>query len=146
VSGKQKISGKRLVNGPRFREIDDQNRGDHFHLTAADECYFLREYTSGRDYKFGETNNLVSNLEKKPSRLKARPYKKAAITQCARELSAALNVRWLRAGTLVPIPPSKARRHPDYDDRIPQVCRAIRTDPPVDIEQTESLQAAHETL
>lgn len=141
-----------MANGGRFRRIDDQNRSDHFYLIPADKCYFLREYTSGKDYTFGETNNLISNLKKKPSRLKARPYKKAAIAQCAREMSVGgLRVEWLRSGTLVPVPPSKARAHPDYDDRITQICRAIRTDPTVNIDvreivaQTESLKAAHET-
>jgi hypothetical protein len=142
-----------LANGTRFRRIDDQNRGDHFNLTAADECYFLREYTSGKSYTFGETNNLISNLKKKPSQSGTRGYryKTAAIEQCAREISVArLRREWLRIGTLVPMPPSKARGHPDYDDRIAQICRAIRTDPPTSIDvrelvvQTKSLDAAHE--
>jgi hypothetical protein len=150
---RQKTSGRRLASGTRFRRIDDQNRGDHFNLTAADECYFLREYTSGKNYKFGETNNLISNLKKKPSQSGTRGYryKTSAIEQCAREISAGgLSLEWLRIGTLVPVPPSKARGHPDYDDRIAQICRAIRTDPPISIDvrelvvQTKSLDAAHE--
>jgi hypothetical protein len=51
----------------RFREIDDQNRSHHYNLTADDKCYFLHEYTSGKNYTFSETNRLISNLKKKPS-------------------------------------------------------------------------------
>jgi hypothetical protein len=51
----------------RFREIDDQNRGHHYNLTADDKCYFLHEYTSGKNYNFSDTNRLISNLKKNPS-------------------------------------------------------------------------------
>jgi hypothetical protein len=59
-------------------------------LLAAHESYFLREYTSRKIYKFGETNNLISNLKKKPSQSGPRGYrcKTSAIEQCAREISA----------------------------------------------------------
>ena len=61
----------------------------------------------------------------------------------------ALNPKWLADATLVPIPSSKARGHPEYDDRITKICRAIPSDNPVDIReivtQTESLEADHET-
>jgi hypothetical protein len=153
VCERQKTPGRLLANGTRFRRIDDQNRGDHFNLTAADECYFLREYPLGKNYKFGETNNLISNLKKKPSHSGTRGYcyETSAIEQCAREISAGgLRLEWLRIGTLVPVPPSKAHGHPDYADRIAQICRAIRTDPPISIDvrelvvQTKSLDAAHE--
>jgi hypothetical protein len=98
-------------------------------LLAADESYFLREYTSGKIYKFGETSNLISNLKKKPSQSGTRGCrcKTSAIEQCAREISAAgRRLEWLRIGTLVPVSP-KARGHPDHDDSIARLCRAIRT-------------------
>lgn len=56
----------RLAEAPRFRRIDSTNLGDHANLTAADECYFLFEYTSGKKYDYSVTNNLISNLKKKP--------------------------------------------------------------------------------
>jgi hypothetical protein len=68
------IFGKLLASTPRFLKIDDQNRGDHSHLTAADECYFLYEYTSRRNYSFSSTNQLISNLKKKPSQASANEF------------------------------------------------------------------------
>ena len=47
----------------RFLEIDDQSRGHHNSLTGDDACYFLYEYTSGKNFSFSETNRLISNLE-----------------------------------------------------------------------------------
>jgi hypothetical protein len=69
------IFGKLLASTPRFLKIDDQNRGDHSHLTAADECYFLYEYTSRRNYSFSSTNQLISNLKKRPSQASANEYR-----------------------------------------------------------------------
>ncbi len=45
------------------------------------------------------------------------------------------------------MPPSKARDHPDYDDRIAQICRAIQVSFPLDVRelviQRGSMEAAH---
>jgi hypothetical protein len=140
-----------LADEPRFRKIDEQNRGDHTNLSAGDGCYFLYEYTSGRNYAFSSTNNLISNLKKKPSQA-ASPgyhYKRQAIDKCARELRGLINPDWLKFATLVPVPPSKARGHPDYDDRMLKICQAIQAVPRLDVRelvvQQQSLEAAHET-
>jgi predicted amidophosphoribosyltransferase len=143
------LEGSRLT--ARFLKIDDHNRGDHHHLTADDECYFLYEYTSGQNYQFSATNSLISNLKKKPS-LAATPqykYKQQAIRICGIAFGEAINPPWLARATLVPVPPSKARSDPEYDDRILQICRSIPTHGfAADIRelviQTKSLPAAHE--
>jgi predicted amidophosphoribosyltransferase len=143
------IFGKLLVSTPRFLKIDDQNRGDHSHLTAADECYFLYEYTSRRNYSFSSTNQLISNLKKKPSQASANEYryKLDAMQACTRDLKGAINAAWLNVATLVPVPPSKARGHPDYDDRMTVICRniALGIDVREIVIQRNSLQAAHES-
>lgn len=61
----------------------------------------------------------------------------------------AINAQWLTSATLVPVPPSKARADPEYDDRMLQICRSIPTQGfTADIRevviQTKSLPAAHE--
>lgn len=133
----------------RLSLIDDSNRGDHFHLTPADTCYYLFEYTSHRDYSFSQTNSLISNLKKKPSQSSNAGYhhKGRAITSCAQMLAATLNPNWLNSATLVPTPGSKARDHPDYDDRIERICRLMRNPEP-DVRnlvyQTQSTAASHE--
>jgi predicted amidophosphoribosyltransferase len=130
-------------------QIDASNIDDHPRLTADDVCYFWREYTSHRDYTFSATNQLISNLKKKPSRPEAQlKYKRRDIARCAGFFAGAINQEWLAQATLVPVPCSKARNHPDYDDRMTQVCRAIPAN--LDIRelviQTTSTNAAHEGL
>ncbi len=138
-----------MVDGIRLSLIDDSNRGDHFHLTADDTCYYLYEYTSHRDYSFSATNNLISNLKKKPSQAGQAHYhyKGRAIASCARALAGALNPNWLANATLVPVPGSKAAGHPDHDDRIVRICRLMRQPAP-DVRnlviQGQSTNASHE--
>ncbi len=134
-----------------FSEIDETNIGDHARLLASDRIYFIFEYTSGRDYSFSATNGLISNLKKRPS-LKGTAqykYKRLAMQECASHLSGAINHDWLKNATLVPVPPSKATDHPDYDDRMTKICAGIPADFDVDVrqlvKQTESTEAAHES-
>jgi predicted amidophosphoribosyltransferase len=131
----------------RLSLIDDTNRGAHSRLTEADPCYHLFEYTSGHNFEFSRTNQLIYNLKKKPSHAD-RPdykYKAVAIAQCAEAFRAALNPSWLETATLVPVPCSKARDHPDYDDRMERICRQIAPNLDVRcmIEQVQSTNASH---
>lgn len=138
-----------MVDEIRLSLIDESNRDDHSRLTAGDNCYFLFEYTSHRGYSFSSTNQLIANLKKKPSTAgqQGYRYKGRAILACARHLGAALNPAWLAEATLVPVPGSKAQGHPDCDDRIERICRAMRQPPP-DVRalviQTGSTTASHE--
>ena len=137
------------MSGPRFRLIDASNRADHPRLEQDDKCLFLFEYTSRRNYSFSETNGLINNLKKKPSRFRGTSswkYKTSAIQSCSLHMRQALSPVWLATATLVPVPSSKALDHPDYDDRVEQICRNIG--PAVDVRalvrQTISMDAAHE--
>jgi predicted amidophosphoribosyltransferase len=142
-----KIFGTPLADGPRLRKIDEQSRPDHARLSADDECCFLYEYTSGKNYSFSSTNSLISNLKKKPGAT-GYQHKLQAVGQCARAF-AAINPQWLDGATLIPVPPSKAKGDPGYDDRMSQVCRRIRGTPALDVRelvvQRSSLPAAHES-
>jgi hypothetical protein len=143
-------SGVYLADEQKLTRVDESCIGDHTKLNAGDECYFWREYTSGRDYRFGPGNDLISNLKKKPSKSSSGElrHKSRVIKECSAFFSRAINPDWLNEATLVPIPPSKARNHPDFDDRVTRICRGIRPHPPLDVRelvvQTESLAAAHE--
>jgi|694.fasta_scaffold42168_4 predicted amidophosphoribosyltransferase len=131
----------------RLSEIDDSNRADHGRLSSDDKCLYLYEYTSGRDYSFSTTNNLINNLKKKPTASQAQlRYKSGAITLCADALREALNPKWLDIATIVPVPGSKAADHPDFDDRMSRVAKLIRPDLDVRnlVVQTASTAAAHE--
>jgi len=131
----------------RLSEIDDSNRGDHMRLVDGDNCLFLFEYTSGRDYTFSATNDLINNLKKKPTASQAQlGYKNGAIIRCATTLRDALNPAWLDTATIIPVPGSKAADHPDYDNRMERVAKLIR--PGLDVRnlviQDQSTTAAHE--
>lgn len=135
-----------------FTAIDDLLRPLHAHLADRDQCYFLREYTSGRGYAHSETNRLIHNLKKPPDR-RGRPewrYKELAIQQVAREFRENLDLARLRRVTLVPMPPSKARGDPLYDDRMLRVLRAMDVEGQLDIREllylTQSIDAAHMTI
>jgi hypothetical protein len=140
--------GPRLPEPIRLRQIDDSNRNDHTRLYADDVCYFLYEYTSGRNYSFSATNSLISNLKKKPSISSQNEiyYKNRDVTQCARSFVGSLNPEWLKQVTLVPVPGSKAIGHLDYDNRIDRMCRSMGHS--VDVRnlvvQIDSTVAAHE--
>ena len=105
-----------------LRAIDNLNRGDHFYLTPEDQCMFLREYTTGGGWQHSDSNQLILNLKKSPSLRLTAPkqhyWKERAIDQAAGELRQALNLPSLSGITFVPIPPSKSKTDPEYDDRL----------------------------
>lgn len=133
----------------RLTKIDDLARPDHFYLTPADDCYFLGEYTARKGFAFSATNQLILNF-KKPVSVRNTPqwkYKERAISEAATAFKAALNAEWLNTATLVPIPPSKAKADPLYDDRLLRMLQAICPQPAPDIRelivQQANMAAAH---
>jgi len=133
----------------RLTQVDELIRPDHGHLTADDTCYFLGEYTARSGYSFSATNSLIINF-KKPVDRRGKPewqYKGNAIRQSAEAFRCAINAAWFDTATLIPIPPSKAKTDPLYDDRLTQMLEAIRPQPPLDIRelivQESSTDPAH---
>lgn len=135
----------------RLREIDDLTRGSHPYLLSTDVVLYWREYTPGKGYKFSDVNQFISNLKKSPTRPSNELYwKDQDIGRAAGYFSRALSHDWLRIATLVPIPSSKHRDHPEYDDRMTRICRRIKTAVPSDridvrelVRVTESIEPAH---
>ena len=134
----------------RLTKIDDLTRWDYYHLRESDERYYLGEYTSHENYKYSRTNQLIHNFKKSMDR---RPrgewrYKELAIREVARALRRVIPGDLVDQLTFVPIPPSKARDHPLYDDRMTRMLCLIRPRPSLDVReliiQTESTAAAHE--
>lgn len=122
---------------------------DHWHLDESDECFFFGEYTAREDYQFSPTNQLIFNLKKSVER-RDRPewwYKEQAIDTVAKAFRQAIKPEALDRITFVPIPPSKAKTDPLYDDRMTQVLLSIRPNPPLDVRelivQRKSTQAVH---
>ena len=104
----------------RLTKIDELSRPDHSWLTEADACYFLGEYTARKGFAHSPTNGLINNIKKTMNKA-GRPewrYKGVAISQAAAALRGAIGDDSLQRMTLVPIPPSKTKTDPLYDDRI----------------------------
>ncbi len=138
-----------MTNLPvRFTQIDETNCEDHPHFQVGDKWLYLWEKTSGRDYSFSETNNLISNLKKPVNSSSGQlHYKGQAIEQCALAMREAINDKWLEIGTLVPVPPSKAQTDPLYDNRMARVCNLVWpgvADVRNLVVQNTSMQASHE--
>jgi predicted amidophosphoribosyltransferase len=135
----------------RLTKIDDLTRPDHTFLDADDSCFFLGEYTARAGYAASATNDLINNL-KKPMSYRARPevwkYKGRAISTCAQELRNILGRNGIEGLTFVPVPPSRAKSDPDYDDRLIQILQQMEQGFDADIRelvlQRETMPASHE--
>ena len=133
----------------RLTKIDDLARRDHYYLTDVDACFYIGEYTARKGYAYSETNQLIINF-KKPVKRRGRPewhYKEQAIRDAASAFRNALSPKEIENFTFVPIPPSKTKEDPLYDDRVLRMLGAIRSDVEMDIReliiQTENTDAVH---
>lgn len=131
-------------------EVDELIRIDHSYLDADDKCYFLGEYIARSGYAAGATNDLIHNLKKPMDRRGTAEWKwkERAIKRAASDLKAAVNKKWLDSVVIVPMPPSKTRDDPAYDDRVAQVARQFVAGSGGDVRellyQTSSIGAFHE--
>ncbi len=131
----------------RVLEVDALALPDHFYLDGDDTCYYAGEYTAGEGHAYSGTNQLILNLKKSVDR-RGRPewqYKERAITQAAQIFRAALKED--ARLTLVPIPPSKVRMDPAYDDRMLRLLQQVAANRPYEVRelvvQVASTPAAH---
>lgn len=136
----------------KLRRIDESTVDEHFSLTSTDRCYYVWEYTAGKDYSFSPTNNLIKNLKILPSEIEQSPgrarYKREAIDHAAATLRKLISKGFVeQRATFVPVPGSKVRGDADYDDRIGQVLKRAFSDRDADIRNmlalTESTPADH---
>lgn len=133
----------------RFTKIDDLVRRDYRHITEADHCYFVGEYTARKGYAYSDTNQLILNFKKSIDRA-GQPewrHKEKAIQVVANRFRNAIPPNQIEKFTFVPIPPSMAKGHPHYDNRMVRMLETIRPEPRLDIRelifQTESTVPAH---
>lgn len=109
----------------RLKTIDPIMLPDHIYLTKDDVCYYFGEYTSGVGYAHSDFNRLILNLKKSPAKQNTPEwgYKLGAIETIAEWLYQLIqpHIELVKATTFVPMPPSKTKSHPDYDDRISSV-------------------------
>ena len=112
------------------------------HLKAEDRCFYAREYQAGKNWKAGETNQLISNF-KKPRSLKTIEsqgqtvqvvspewsYREKAVQQFQKEwfcfFEDYIQQTSDREIAITSIPSSKAKTHPEYDNRFEDLFEAI---------------------
>ncbi len=111
----------------RLRVVSDLERSDHYYLNDNDTCAYFGTYTSRAGFAHSYTNQLISNLKKSPSvRNTAQwQYKQRAISQVGAAVAGNLNADSWHKTVFVPIPPSKRRDSPDYDDRMLRIAQAM---------------------
>lgn len=137
-----------MAAAPKLTQFDPKLPGPH-DLLPGDVVYYLHEYTMGQNYAYSDTNQLIANLKKKPTRPQNELYWKGnAIAKCGAMLSAAVSADWVKEGTFVPVPCSKMKADPDYDDRMTRVGRLIHPNQNPDVReiviQKTPLLASHE--
>lgn len=134
---------------PQIRKISELERGDHWYLGANDECFFFGEYTARGGYNHSSTNQIITNIKKKPS-LKATGqwrHKLHDMKRIASAIAGSINPQSFGQVTLVPVPPSKLPSHPEYDARMFQIAKWVS--PNADVRELICLvkerDAAHES-
>ncbi|PIG07843.1 hypothetical protein [Comamonas sp. 26] len=116
----------------RLTKITDIQIGDHSFLNESHQCFYWGEYTPYKGATYSSTNQLIMNLKKKMER-RGKPdwhYKAEAIENVARQFSRLWNwgdVNSKFSLVVVPMPSSKAKADPEYDDRMMQVLCRIGT-------------------
>jgi hypothetical protein len=134
----------------RLTKIDELTRGDHAFLKDGDECLFFGDYSARKGFSHSATNQLILNF-KMPVQHRSTPrwiHKTKAIQSAAAAFSQNLNSA-LSQLILVPVPPSKLKTDPEYDNRIMDMLSAMKepTGKVIDarelIRQTQPMVAAH---
>lgn len=112
----------------RIQMIDLITIDDHYHISADDECYYLVNYVSNHGFSYSTENELIFNFKKKIER-KGQPdwkYKLIAIETFARMLCEIdFSTLFGQKYFLIPVPPSKCKTDPLYDDRVVQVLQRV---------------------
>jgi DNA protecting protein DprA len=119
--------------------------------------FFIKKEGVEKNYASSDTNQLITNFKIAPTveNKKRIYYKNQAILQIAEELSSILikptqSSDFLKNTVFVPIPPSKSKSDPAYDDRNVSVLKSIKNNyPDLRIEewiiQKTSVEADHTT-
>lgn len=106
----------------KLQLIDESVLPDHYHLRNEDQCYFWGTYVSRQSYNYSPMNQIISNLKKGMNKKGQRDwqYKFQAIKECA-YLMSTLSFNPSLKITFIPMPPSKKKDDPLYDDRLVQI-------------------------
>lgn len=126
-----------------IQKIDTQNLSRTSELSCDDECYFLGDYVSG-NYQHDMTS-FILDFKSKPDHFRYG-NKNRAMQQLAKFLASSNIDNY----TVVPVPPSKSKSNPDYDDRLIRTLEYVGAmkGAPLDVQelilQNQSYEASHD--
>jgi hypothetical protein len=131
--------------------IDELIRHTHCYLTEDDDCYYTMTYTSNvGGFAYNDDNNLISNLKKKLDRkgTNSWQYKVKAIRTIGEIYKDSLpEFIDFNITSIIPIPPSKTKADPLYDDRLNKILSLGCVGHPADVRDLiltrQSVEAAH---
>jgi hypothetical protein len=98
-----------------LQKIDESLQEEHLCLESTDKCYFFGEYTGRQGY---------SPMNKKGEA--GWHYKDKEVVKIAKLLMSTKGWSKLKGYTWVPMPPSKIKLDPAYDDRLLRVLSKIK--------------------
>jgi hypothetical protein len=133
----------------RLQKIDEMVMPRHKYLVRTDSCYYLMDYPPYN--KYGRTPNTCKIMDFKiKADRKGTPEwerKKNIITEIAKTFIKAYPFKD-KDTVLVPMPPSKKKDDPDYDDRIVSFLNQFCAETPKAylkeiISVKESMEASH---
>lgn len=132
----------------RLSKIDSLTRSDHHYLEDSDLCYYFGEYTARKGFEKSYTNQLILNFKKSVDRKDRTEYKYKL--RAIKVIADLLNNHFVHTEkvTFVPVPPSKNRDDPLYDERMASVLEQFKVlNNNVDyrdfIIQSETTKASH---
>lgn len=110
----------------RLTLIDELTRPDHHYLEPSDVCAYFGEYTARQGAKYSATNQLITNIKKPVSRRGQRDYhyKERDINIIVNDFCRIIGE--CPTATFIPVPPSKSKDHPDYDDRLVRILSGVK--------------------
>jgi hypothetical protein len=126
----------------------------HTFIHPTDLVYYMGEYIRGKGYRAGPVNSHIVNLKRAPSDCSRNPdflyHKERSIRAIAAEFTRAIGPSFLADVSFVPIPPSKCRSDPDYDDRLVRILDLIHQGHPDKhvcelLFQTSTTRASHQS-
>ena len=103
----------------RLVKIDILTAQDHYHLTNADDCYFLWEWDAA-PYAESATTDFIGNFQRDPKFKDSYwpwEFKKKAIRHAAAAVCRTILPEW-QTSIFVPVPPSKIKSDPRHDSRL----------------------------
>lgn len=106
----------------RWRLTDEQDSLFLCPNHRSKNILYARIYTPRAGFEHSETNQLIHNFKIPRSETHRLDFKQKAIRKFVEELTVLFQKSGKEPITLIPIPTSKAKEDPDYDDRLEQVC------------------------